>query len=156
MEVIGKSGDRVTSGDLIVRLDDSDLQAKLISARAEEAVRILERNEDPEKNSLALDRRKAEDAVAEADRFVFNAQLAFDEVARKVRAGTSNADDLAAARRTIVDARKKFDTAKLALEKTSSAEDMPLPTRLESSLTQARSDLVQIENAIEQIGRAHV
>ena len=89
MEVIGKSGDRVMSGDLIVRLDDSDLQAKLISARAEEAVRILERNEDPEKNSLALDRRKAEDAVAEADRFVFNAQLAFDEVARKVRAGTS-------------------------------------------------------------------
>lgn len=150
MEVIGKSGDRIFSGDLIVRLDDSDLQAKLIAARAEEAVRVLERNEDPEKNSLALDRRKAEDAVADADRFVFNAQIAFDEVARKVRAGNSNADDLAAARKTINNARKKLDDAKLALEKISSAEDMPLPTRLESSLTQARSDVVQIENAIER------
>ncbi|MFM7084569.1 MAG: HlyD family secretion protein [Hyphomicrobium sp.] len=150
MEVIGKSGDRVVAGDLIVRLDDSDLQAKLVSARAEEAVRILERNEDPEKNSLALDRRKAEDAVADADRYVFNAQIAFDEVARKVRSGNSNADDLAAARKTINNARKKLDDAKLALDKLSSSEDMPLPSRLESSLTQARSDVVQIENAIER------
>lgn len=150
LEVIGRSGDRVIAGDLIVRLDDSDLQAKLVAARAEEAVRVLERNEDPEKNSLALDRRKAEDAVADADRFVFNAQIAFDEVARKVRAGNSNADDLAAARKTIDNARKKLDEARLALEKNTTSEDMPLPTRLESSLTQARSDVIQIENAIER------
>ena len=149
VEVIAKSGDKVVAGDLLVRLDDDDLQAKLTAALAEEAVRVMERDEEVAKGQV-LDRRNAEDAVAKAERTVFAALRAFDEVARKVRAGTANADDLAAARTKIAAARTKLTEERAALAKVASADGMPLPSRLESSLTLARADVAQVENAIER------
>ena len=89
LEVIAKTGDKVQSGDLLVRLDDSDAQAKLTAALAEEAVRVLERDEELAKGP-ALDRRNAEDAASNAERAVFAAQTSLDDIARKVRAGTSH------------------------------------------------------------------
>lgn len=149
LEVVAKTGDRVSAGDLLVRLDDGDLQAKLAAALAEEGVRVLERDEDVAKG-LALDRRSAEDAVARAERTVFAAVTALDEVGRKVRAGSANADDLAAARTRISDAQAKLAEERAALAKVAGADGMPLPSRLESSLTLARSDVTQVENAIER------
>ncbi len=67
VEVVAKTGDKVQAGDLIVRLDDSDAQAKLTAALSEEAVRVLERDEEVAKGP-ALDRRNAEDALAKAER----------------------------------------------------------------------------------------
>ena len=149
MEVIAKSGETVTSGDLLVRLDDDDLQAKLTAALAEEAVRVLERDEEVVQGP-ALERRNAEDAVAAAERALFAAQLAFDEVGRKVRAGTANADDLDAVRTKMADARTKLAEERSALERVLANENMPLPSRLDSSLSLARSDVTQVENAIQR------
>lgn len=149
VEVAVKSGEKAAAGDLLVRLDDDDLQAKLSAALAEEAVRMLERDEEIAKGP-ALDRRNAEDLVAKAERTVFAALRGLDEVARKVRAGSANADDLAAARTKIADARAKLAEERAALAKVAANEDMPLPSRLESSLTLARSDVTQVENAIER------
>jgi len=149
MEVVAKTGDKVQAGDLLVRLDDSDLQAKLTAALAEEAVRVLERDEEAV-TGPGLDRRTAEDAAAKAERAVFAAQIAVDDIARKVRAGTDNADELADARTRLADARTKLADERAALAKVAEREDMPLPSRLESSLTLARSDVTQVENAIER------
>lgn len=148
-EVVVKAGDKVTAGDLLVRLDDDDLQAKLTAALAEEAVRVLERDEEVVKG-LALDRRNAEDAVAKAERAVFAAINALDAVAHKVRKGSANAEDLKAARSRIADARLKLAEERTALERVTATDSMPLPSRLESSLTLARSDVTQVENAIER------
>lgn len=149
MEVIAKAGDAVTAGDLMVRLDDEDLKAKLTAALSEEAVRVLERDEEAVQGP-ALERRKAEDALAAAERAVFASLTAFDEVARKVRSGTANADELNTARTEIADARTKLEEERAALERVLNTEGMPLPSRLESSLTLARSDVTQVENAIER------
>lgn len=149
IDVIVKSGAQVQKGDLLVRLDDRDLQAKLSAALAEEGVRLLERNEEVVKDA-ALDRRKAEDAFTRADRTLYKAKLALDEVARKAREGEADANDLEAARKRVTDAQKKLTSEQAALEKANAAEDLPYPSRLESSLTQARSDIFQIENAIER------
>lgn len=144
-----KTGDKVQAGDLLVRLNDSDAQAKLTAALAEEAVRVLERDEEVAKGP-ALDRRNAEDATFKAERAVFAAQMALDEVVRKAKAGSAPADDLAKARTKLADAQAAFATEKAALEKVMARDDMPLPTRLESSLTLARSDVTQVLNAINR------
>ena len=70
VEVIATTNDRVAAGDLLVRLDSSDLMQKLIAAEAEAEVRVRERDEDVEEAAAtgpALDRRKAEDALYAAD-----------------------------------------------------------------------------------------
>lgn len=149
VEVVAKAGDAMTAGDLLVRLEDEDLQAKLTAALAEEAVRVLERDEEIAKGP-GLDRRNAEDAVAKAERAVFATVRAFDDVARKVRNGSANADELKAARTKIADARAKLAEERTALDRVNATDGMPLPSRLESSLTLARSDVTQLENAIER------
>jgi len=149
LELIAKTGDKVQSGDLLVRLDDGDAQAKLAAALSEEAVRVLERDEEIAKGP-ALDRRNAEDDMAKAERAVNAAQTALDDTARKARNGSATADDLSKARTALSDAQAKFANAKSAFAKVAAQDDMPLPTRLESSLTLARSDVTQVLNAIER------
>jgi HlyD family secretion protein len=149
LEVAAKTGDKVQSGDLLVRLDDSDAQAKLAAALAEEAVRVLERNEEIAKGA-ALDRRNAEDAAANGERAVYGAQTALDETARKIRAGAAAAGELTSARTKLADAQAKLVSERAALAQVAARSDMPLPTRLESSLTLARSDVTQVLNAIDR------
>lgn len=149
VDVLVKASDKVSAGDLLVRLDDDDLWAKLAAAKAEEAVRIRERDEEPVKGS-GEERRKGEDAVAAAERSVVSARDALDQVAAKVRAATGTADDVSAARSKLNDVRSKLSAERAALEKVNTKEDMPLPTRLESAMTIARSDVTQVENAIER------
>lgn len=149
LEVLAKTGDKVQSGDLLVRLDDADAQAKLAAALAEEAVRVLERDEEIAKDA-ALDRRNAEDALAKAERAVYSAQVSLDAVVRKARAGNLEAEELTRARSKLAEALAKQAEEKTALEKVAARDDMPLPTRLESSLTLARADVTQVFNAIER------
>lgn len=149
LEVAAKSGDKVQSGDLIVRLNDNDAQAKLTAALAEEAVRVLERDEEVAKGP-ALDRRNAEDTTFKAERAVYAAQMALDDVARKAKAGSAPADDVAKARTKLNEAEAAFAAEQAALQKVAARDDMPLPTRLESSLTLARSDVTQVWNAIDR------
>ncbi len=149
VDVLTKANEKVVAGDLLVRLDDEDLWAKLAAAKAEEAVRMRERDEEPAKGS-AEDRRKGEDAVAAAERGVFTARDALDQVAAKVRAGSGTVEDTAAARSKLTEAKSKLSGERSALEKVNTKEDMPLPTRLESAMIIARSDVTQVENAIER------
>jgi HlyD family secretion protein len=149
VEVNAKTGDKVQAGDLLVRLDDSDAQAKLQAATAEEAVRMLERDEEIAKGP-ELDRRNAEDAVAKAERALYAAQTEFDEVARKVRTGSGTAEEMNAARTKVAEAQTKLADERANYAKVAARDDMPLPSRLESSLTLARSDVTQVLNAIER------
>ena len=149
VEVTAKTGDKVEAGDLIVRLDDADAQAKLTAALAEEAVRLMERDEEEAKGP-ALDKRKAEDALFTAERAVYTAQMALDDAVRNAKAGSGSAEDVTAARTKLSEARAKFEEEKKAFGTVAARDDMPLPTRLESSLTLARSDVTQVMNAIDR------
>jgi HlyD family secretion protein len=149
IEVVAKTNDRVASGDLLVLLDDDDLQAKLTSATAEALVRERER-EDEVVKGLPLERRTAEDNSSAADRALFRARIALDDAQRNARSGQGPADTVNAAREKLAAAEKKANADRETLEKVSAKDGMPLPTRLESALTQARSDISQIETAIEK------
>ncbi|MEQ1576786.1 MAG: efflux RND transporter periplasmic adaptor subunit [Hyphomicrobium sp.] len=150
VEVGVKLNDHVQEGDLLVRLDDEELFAKYAAAEAEVLVRVRERDEEPAKG-IELDRRKAEDALAAAERAVFEARQSGDEVQRTARvAGKSGTDDIKNAANRLKSAKEKRSAERDALAKMQAKDDMPLPTRLESGLTIARAELTQVEQAIER------
>lgn len=153
VEVIATTNDRVTAGDLLVRLDSSDLMQKLIAAEAEADVRVRERDEDTDEGPVtgpALERRQAEDALYASERASFRALMAADDVYRQYRNGEADADALSKAREALAEAEKKEAEDRAALEKLAQNANMPLPTRLESSLTIARTEVAQVVNAIEK------
>lgn len=148
-EVLVKTHDHVKAGDLLVRLDDQDLKAKRESALAEVQVRLREREEE-KVTGLALDRQNAEDRLADAERALFAARLAFDRAFVKRHAGSGSDDAVKTAREAIDTAEKKLKTERAAYDVVAAKEDIPYPTRLDTGLTQARADLSLIETAIEQ------
>lgn len=145
-----KANERVISGDLLIRLDDDDATQKMIAATAEALVRERERDEE-EAQGVALERRKAEDALSDAERDLFQSRLDFDEVLAKYRTSGGPGDELVSGRNRIALARDKVERERANLDKVVAKPGMPLPTRLESSLTQARSDLSLAEAAVERM-----
>jgi HlyD family secretion protein len=151
VDVPVKSNDKVQAGDVLVRLDDADLRARHQSARSEVEVREREREEEPATKGIGLDRRKAQDDVAKAERDVFASQQAFDLALAIFRAGNGKADDVSAARQKLATAKSDLTDARNALIKIETGEEAPpLMTRLETALEQARADLAQVETAIER------
>ena len=150
VEVLVKTNDAVQAGDLLVRLDDEDLFARFAAAEAEVLVREREREEEPAAKGPQLDKRKAEDAVAETERALFKARQAFDEQLRLVKSAKATAEDANTARTRIALSAEKLAAKRAALAKIAAKSDTPLPTRLESALTIARAELSQIEQAIEK------
>ena len=63
--VLVNPGDKVFPGEALIRFDDAEARARVVSARAQIAVRKRTRNEQPV-TGHAADRRKAEDAAADA------------------------------------------------------------------------------------------
>lgn len=150
VEVLAKVNDKVKAGDLLARVDDEEWFSKYTAAEAEVLVREREREEEPAAKGPQLDLRRAEDNYAAAERARFKARMAFDETYRSMKNGKSSAENVEAARTALADANTKLESERVALEKASSKNDTPLPTRLESAVTIARADVTQIEQAIEK------
>jgi HlyD family secretion protein len=147
VEVIAKVNDQVQAGDPLVMLDSDELYSKLSAALSEAAVRIRERDEE-QATGVALERRQAEDALNTSERALFRVQQDFDSAYRNHGSGDANA--VTAAREKLEAARKQVETDRAALDAVVAKPDMPIPTRVESSLWVARTDVEQVENAIER------
>lgn len=156
VEVVGAVNDKVVRGDILALLDDVDLRPKLEAARAEVAVRLGERDEDEggdkpkENNSLLVERRAADDAVAAAERSLHKVQLEFDRLYLAHRKGKASADDVERARKAIAALKKFVVSEKAARAKVLAKSGMPKPTRLDSGLAIARSELRAAEIAFER------
>lgn len=149
VEVLAKTNDKLQAGDLAVRLDDQEIYAKIAAATAEVSVREREREEE-KATGLALDRRNAEDAVADAERALFAAREAFDAAYRALKSNGGNADAVEAGRAKVAAAKTKLETARGTLLTVNAKANMPLQQRLESSLALARSELASAEIALER------
>ena len=153
-EVLAAVNDKVQVGDLLIKLDSSDLEARVVGAEAEAAVRRRDRDQEKETVSkLAAERRTAEDAAATAERQLANQRIEFDRVVRAHRNGKATAEDLKKSRDLIAAARDKFDAARTQSRKVLSTEGLPLQTRLEAALAAARAELSLADSALE---RAHI
>ena len=163
-QVLARMNDKVKAGDLLVRLADEELLARLAGATAEAAVRRRERDSelgatpeglarrrpgldvDPALKQSA-DRRNGEDAVFAAERALFKARMDLDRLQATSGIAAKGVDG---ARAAVQDADAKLKQEIEALRKVVAQPGSPLPTRLEASLTVARAELSAIEQAVEK------
>jgi HlyD family secretion protein len=148
-EVLAKTNDKAQNGDMLLRLDDQEIYVRIAAALAEVGVRVREREEE-KVTGLGLDRRAAEDAVADAERALFAARESFDAAYRALKSGGGNADAVNTERGRIANAKTKLDAARSAFAAVNAKPGMPLYLRLESSLATARAELSAAEIALER------
>ena len=148
-EVLVKAGDKVSVDEPLIRLADREARARIDSAEAQIALRKRARN-DQAPSSKAGDRRKAEDAVADAKKEAVDARAAFDRTALERRRGRADAD-LEAAQAALVRAQDRAKQARDDLRKLEQESATPLPTQTEGQLNIARAELWSAEAAAEKL-----
>jgi HlyD family secretion protein len=141
--------DKVKAGDLLIQLDDGELQAKLAAARSIAALRLTERDA-VEARGAALDRRKAEDALFEAERAAFSARLDLDRLISELRANKVSLEDVDNGRKTVLAAESKLDTERAALGRFK-GEKLPALTKEEAALAAARADVSAVSVNLERM-----
>lgn len=148
--VLVVGNDRVFKGDLMVLLDDADHLARVAAAEAEADVRRRERDDESKvEGGVVIERRKATDAAEFAERELFRARQAFDAMLMSSKDGQAS-PELGNLRQLVIDKEKLRDDALKELARVASLQGMPLPDRLESALTIARTDLRLAYQALER------
>ncbi len=147
-EVLVKANDQVVAGEPLVRLVDKELQARLASAETQVALRQRARN-DQSASGKASERRKAEDAVYEAEKTFAEARSAFDDAAIARRNGTGKSAAFDSTRNAMVRAADRVIQRKADYERIEA--DAPLPTVTEGQLSIARADLQVIRASIDKL-----
>ena len=145
-EVTVKVNDRVFAGELLVRLEDDDFKARVAVAEAQAALQKRERN-DKAAGGRAADRRKAEDAVADAEKAVVDEQSAVDRAAAAVR----DEGALTAARTALSRAQDRLKQQQDALRRLVAQSNVPLPTQFEGQLNVARGELAYANANLEKM-----
>jgi HlyD family secretion protein len=145
--VLAKVNDTVFAGEPLIQLKDDELAARLAAAVSQVAVRKRARND--QSSSRADERRKAEDAVAEAEQSIFGAQDAVDNAAAKWRASGQPDATLTNARADLSRAQDELTRRKTQLRRVE--VNAPLPTATEGQLIAARADLTVARAALEKL-----
>jgi HlyD family secretion protein len=147
-KVLVRTNDRVFAGEPLIRLADDELKARLAAADAQVSMRERARDERSATGS-AKTRRKAEDAVAEAERAVYDARSGVDRAASKLRASGGSDADLTAARLALTRVQNELSSRQEQLR--TIEDDGPLPTALEGQLSIARAEYAGARAALDKM-----
>jgi HlyD family secretion protein len=148
-EVLASVNDKVAAGDLLVRLADEELVARVHAASAEVAVRKRDRDNEGV-GRAAQDRRTAEDNLANAERQLATNRDELDRLIKARRNSSVPDADLDKARDAVVKAQERLDQMRANLRKVMTA-DAPAQTRLEASLAAARAELSLAQSALDRM-----
>jgi HlyD family secretion protein len=143
-----KANDTVFAGEPLIHLADGEPKARLAAAEAQVAVRKRARDEKAA-TGQAHTRRKALDAVADAERTVYDARSAVDRAAADLRASGGTEAGLTAARSAL--ARARGELARHQQELRTIEDDSPLPTALEGQLIIARAEYAVARSALDKM-----
>ena len=147
-EVLVKANETVFAGQPLIRLRDQEARAQLASAAAQVAMRKRIRNKESAATAAAA-RRKAEDAVADAETAVFEVRSLVDKAVADRRAGRSSNSLVEAARSRLQRAQEYLTQQTDELRRI--APDAPLPTVAEGQLNVARDELSASRAALEKL-----
>jgi HlyD family secretion protein len=147
-KVLVKTNDKVFAGEPLIHLADDELRARLAAAQTQVDMRERARDERSATGS-AKTRRKAQDAVADAERAFYGARSAVDRIAAGLRANGGPDADLTAARLALTRARNEMSTRQQELRATD--DDAPLPTSLEGQLSIARAEYAVARSALDKM-----
>ena len=148
-KILVRANDKVLAGQLLVSLDDQDARAQVESSR--DQVQMHKRQRNDQAAGKAADRRKAEDAVADAETAVITARDTFDNAAIAIYDGHGSPADLTKARTDLTSAEDSLSQKRAALHKLEGQSGTPLPTENEGSLNVARSNLWSAEVGLEKL-----
>jgi HlyD family secretion protein len=149
-EVLVKANDKVAAGDPLIRLADSEAQARLVTAEAQVGMRKRSRNDEAAPTRAAA-RRRAEDAVADADKAAAQAQADLDKAALDRRAGKSSEATAEAARAALTRAQDTVRQRKAELRRIEADPDTPLPTFADGQVNVARAEAAAAAAALDQL-----
>jgi HlyD family secretion protein len=148
-EVLVELNDRVRTGDLLIRLDDDELKAKLAAVKAGAAVRAAERDA-AEVKGPALDRRKAEDSLYSAERSAFDTRLELDRLISLARKGQVAAEEIEKGRANVTSADEKLERERANLIRIQT-KNLPALTREEAALAAGRAEVAVVSTALERM-----
>jgi len=146
--VLVKANDTVFAGEPLIRLADREARAQLASAEAQVAMRRRVRNKESAASGAAA-RRRAEDAVADAEAAMFEVRSLVDKAAADRRAGRGSDADVEAARSGLTRARDRLTQQADELRRIT--PDAALPTLAEGQLNVARDELQGSRAALEKL-----
>jgi HlyD family secretion protein len=149
-EVLVKVNDKVFAGEPLIRLVDEEIRARLPVVEAQIALRTRARN-DQSVSSKAANRRDAEDAVADGERAVVDAQAALDRAAIAKRANNGPDSEIEAARASLRRAQDRLRQRKAELRRIETDTGVPFPAQTDGQLNVARAELLGVEAAIEKM-----
>jgi HlyD family secretion protein len=147
-QVLVKANDKVFAGEPLIRLVDPEVGGRLVAAEAQVALRLRVRNKESAVSG-AGPRRRAEDAVADAEKAVTETRSLVDRVAVDRRTGRGSDNDLDAARAALKRAQDRLTQQKAELRNIEA--DAPLPTLAEGQLNIARGELLAAQAAAEKM-----
>jgi HlyD family secretion protein len=179
-QVMVKVNDKVFAGEPLLRLVDAEARARLAAAEAQVAFRLQARNEEsapvpaaaavraapaaraarpaPQRGEAvvadvdkAAPRRRAEDALADADKAVMEAQAALDRAAVERRAGAASDAALEAARAALARAQDRQRQQKAELRRIEADSGTPLPNFVDGQVNVARAEAAAAAAAIERL-----
>jgi HlyD family secretion protein len=147
-KVLVKANDTVFAGEPLMHISSEEVAARLAAAEAQVAVHKRARD-DKTATGKANTRRKAEDAVADAERSAYQARSAVDRAAADLRASGGADAALTTARSAL--ARAEVELAKHRDELRTIEADSPLPSALEGQLNVARAEYAVARSALERM-----
>jgi HlyD family secretion protein len=147
-KVLVKVNDIVFAGEPLIQLNDDEIRARYAAAEAQAGMRLRLRNEQAAAKG-ADDRRKAEDALADAETAAFDAQNAADKAAADWRASGTPTSKLTEARSAL--ARAQDELTKRQAQLRTVLATAPLPTPNEAQVASARGDLSFARASLEKL-----
>ncbi|QWG24504.1 efflux RND transporter periplasmic adaptor subunit [Bradyrhizobium sediminis] len=147
-KVLVKANDRVFAGEPLIHLADGEPAARLAAAETQVALRKRARDERSASGS-ANARRKARDAVADAEQALYDVRAIVDRAAAEWRTKGGPDDSLTTARSAL--ARAQAELTKRQEELQTTEEDSPLPSLLEGQLSIARSEYAVARSALDKM-----
>jgi HlyD family secretion protein len=151
-EVLVRLNDRVKAGDLLIRLDDAELKAKLQAAEAQAAAREADRNSAETHGGGSRDRRKAEDALYDAERDAFEARIELDRLISLAHSNQAGTKEVEKGRAAVATAGQKVDRERANLKRVLS-KNLPALSRQEAALAAARAEVAVVTASYE---RTHI
>ena len=148
VEVRVKAGEPVQAGEIIVRLDDAELTARLAAAQADAALKKFTR--DDQSPSGRLKRRyDADDAVVSAEQKQVAARAALDRALENVRGNTVQEAEVTKARTQLQSAEAALTRARATLADIKAEAGEPKTNQYETALIAANSQVSVVQALLD-------
>jgi len=149
LDISVEAGQRVKAGHLLVRLEDAEAMARVLSTEAEVELRQRARN-NRGTTRRARRRRNASDALADAEEELFAARRELDRIALDGNQPSADELSLSEAMAKVDKARERVRDNREKLRKIRSDNKTPLLTQTESALALARANRTLAYEAFEK------